>query len=192
MTPYITEILEKINNNPELLKTEYSKNYAISALMQYSFDRNLKFDLPEGEPPFKPDAAPLGMSPSNFYQQVKKLYVFTRKDISNVRREQLFIQFLEGLHPSEAKVCVAVKDQNLTSLYPNITGDLVAEAGLVKKEDIFRQPQTQTTQGSQGRQLVLNLSDTTVTKDLVGGKPPAEATAPTQVKRGRGRPRKNP
>lgn len=188
MTPYITEILEKINNNPELLKTEYSKNYAICTLMQYSFDKNLRFSLPEGEPPFKPDAAPLGMSPSNFYQQVKKLYVFTRTDISNVRREQLFIQFLEGLHPSEAKVCVAIKDQNLTSLYPNITGDLVAEAGLVKKEDIFRQPKAQTTQG---RQLVLNFSDETKTKDLVGGTPPAEVPAPTQVKRGPGRPRKN-
>lgn len=190
MTPYVTEILEKINNNPELLKTEYQKNFTICTIMQYSFDKNLKFILPEGEPPFKPDTAPIGMSPSNFYQQVKKLYVFTRKDISNVRREQLFIQFLEGLHPSEAKVCIAIKDQNLTSLYPNITGDLVAEAGLVKKEDIFRQPESKTS--SQGRQLVLNFNDETTTKDLVGGKPPAETPPAAPVKRGPGRPRKNP
>lgn len=188
MTPYVTEILAKINKTPELLKTEYQKNFTICTIMQYAYDKNLRFSLPPGEPPFTPDAAPLGMSPSNFYQQVKKLYIFTRKDISNVRREQLFIQFLEGLHPSEAKVCIAIKDQNLTSLYPNITGDLVAEAGLVKKEDIFRQ--LETTQGSQGRQLVLNLSDETVTKDIVGGKPPAETTQAIPQKRGPGRPRK--
>lgn len=191
MTPYITEILDKINKTPELLKTEYSKNYAICTIMQYAFDKNLKFSLPEGDPPFKPDEAPIGMSPANFYQQVKKLYVFTRKDISNIRREQLFIQLLEGLHPSEAKICIAIKDQNLTALYPNITGDLVAEAGLVKKEDIFRQPESKA-QATQGRQLVLNFSDSTVTKDLFGGKPPPEATQAAPVKRGPGRPRKNP
>lgn len=190
MTPYITEILDKINKTPELLKTEYAKNYAVCTIMQYAFDKNLKFSLPEGEPPFKPDSAPIGMSPANFYQQVKKLYVFNRIDIGNVRREQLFIQLLEGLHPSEAKICIAIKDQNLTSLYPNITGDLVADAGLVKKEDIFRHPQTQAT--TQGRQLVLNFSDSTVTKDLVGGKPPQETAQTASVKRGPGRPRKNP
>lgn len=189
MTPYITEILDKINENPSLLKSQYITNFAICTVMKYAFDKNLKFLLPEGTPPFTPDNAPLGMTPSNFYQSVKKLYIFTRTDITNVRREQLFIQFLEGIHPSEAKVCIAIKDQNLTSLYPNITGDLVADAGLVKKEDIFRQPETQTTQG---RKLVLNFSDETTTKDLVGGKPPAETSQTNPVKRKPGRPRKNP
>jgi hypothetical protein len=189
MTPYITEILAKINSNPSLIKTEYNKNFAICTLMQYAFDKNLKFKLPEGDPPFKPDEAPLGMSPSNFYQQVKKLYIFTRTDISNVRREQLFIQFLEGLHPSEAKVCIAIKDQDLTALYPNITGDIVADAGLVKTEDIFRRPQEKT-QATGGRNLVLDLSDETTTKDLFGGKPPQEVQAVVQEKRKPGRPRK--
>ena len=189
MTPYITEILEKINNNPALLTTEYQKNFSICTIMQYAFDKNLRFSLPEGEPPFKPDQAPMGMSPSNFYQNIKKLYIFRRTDISDIRREQLFIQFLEGIHPSEAKVCIAIKDQNLTSMYPNITDELVVQAGLVKKEDIFRQPKTTSTKG---RQLVLNLKDETVTKDLFGGKPPAEAPAAVQEKRKPGRPRKNP
>ena len=189
MTPYITEILTKINNDPSLLQSEYSKNFAICTLLQYSFDKNLKFLLPDGEPPFKPDAAPIGMSPSNFYQQVKKLYVFTRKDISNVRREQLFIQFLEGLHPSEAKVCIAIKDQDLTSLYPNITGDIVADAGLVKTEDIFRRTETKT-QATKGRNLVLDFSDETATKDLFGAKAPPEVQAVVPEKRKPGRPRK--
>ena len=189
MTPYITEILEKINNNPALLTTEYQKNFSICTIMQYAFDKNLRFSLPEGEPPFKPDQAPLGMSPSNFYQNIKKLYIFRRTDISDIRREQLFIQFLEGIHPSEAKVCIAIKDQNLTSLYPNITDELVVQAGLVKTEDIFRRPQEKT-QATGGRNLVLDLSDETTTKDLFGGKPPQEVQTVVQEKRKPGRPRK--
>jgi hypothetical protein len=33
---------------------------------------------------------------------------------------------LEGLHPKEAEVLLLIKDQNLTSKYPNITRESVA------------------------------------------------------------------
>lgn len=136
MTPFITEMLDEINRNPELLKTKYKDSYPIKTLLQYAFDKRLKMDLPEGTPPFKADPMPQGMSPANFYQQVKKLYIFTRKDLKSTRREILFIQLLEGLHPSEARVCVLVKDQSLTLDYPSITPDVVVDAGFVAKENV--------------------------------------------------------
>lgn len=138
MTPFITEILAEINTTPALLGTKHKDNTAVRMLLEYAFDASKKFVLPEGDPPFKPDAAPIGMSPANFYQQIRKLYIFTRVDLSSTRREALFIQMLESIHPSEAKVCLLIKDQNLTAEYPNITADLVAKEGIVQRADLFR------------------------------------------------------
>lgn len=47
--------------------------------------------------------------------------------LSNVRRETMFINLLEGLHPREAQILILTKDKKLTSLYP-FTFDLVREA----------------------------------------------------------------
>lgn len=191
MTPYITELLSAIDKNPELLNTQYKDNYAIKAVIQYAFDKTLKLMLPEGEPPYKKDDAPLGMAPANFYQQVKKLYVFTRSDLQPARREQLFVQLLEGLHPSEADICIMIKDQNLTTKYPNITADLVVKTGWVAEENIFRQSESKPA----GKALVVNLSDSATTKESFG-KPaePKETTVETgdtsTPKKGRGRPKK--
>lgn len=187
MAKYITELLDALNKNPELIKTpEYKDNFAIKTIAQYSYNPELKFKLPEGTPPYKPDAAPIGMSPANFYQQVKKLYIFTRTDITNVRREQLFIQLIEGLHPSEADVCVAIKDQKLTSLYPNLTNKLFADAGWVQLVEVEAKKDSK----SEGKSLVLNLSDSATTKESFGPAPAEPVAEEAPVKRGRGRPRK--
>lgn len=130
MTKYITEILTEINDDPKKVET-YKDSAALRILFEYSFDPAKKFDLPDGEPPYKPDAAPIGMSPANIYQELKKFYVFCRKDLTPVRRETLFIQLLENVHPSEAKLLLAVKEQNLSKLYPKITHKLVHGAGFI-------------------------------------------------------------
>lgn len=130
-TRYIPEILEEVNKDISALK-KYTDNIALKIMFQYAFIPEKKFDLPEGDPPFKPDAAPLGMTPSNFIQEIRRWYIFTReKVLPKVRKEQLFIQLLESVHPSEAKVLLAIKDQKLTSLYKNITSDVVSQYGFI-------------------------------------------------------------
>ena len=47
--------------------------------------------------------------------------------MSALRRETMFIQLLEGLHPEEAKIICLVKDKNLEDKY-NVTKDMVIEA----------------------------------------------------------------
>jgi hypothetical protein len=130
MTKYITEILTEINDDPKKVEM-YKTSAALRILFEYAFDPEKKFILPDGEPPYKLDAAPIGMSPANIYQELKKFYVFCRKDLTPVRRETLFIQLLENVHPSEAKLLLAVKEQNLTKLYPKITHKLVHGAGFI-------------------------------------------------------------
>lgn len=130
MTKYIPEILKEINENPELL-ANYKGDAALTIIFKYAFDPTQKFLLPEGTPPFKPDAAPIGMSPATFKQELKRLYVFCRQDITSLRRETLFVQLLENIHPSEAEVLLAIKDQSLTKIYKNITHELVYNNGFI-------------------------------------------------------------
>jgi len=133
-TKYITEILEEANKDIDNL-AKYRENAALKFLFQHAFIPEQKFMLPEGEPPFKQEAAPIGMTPANFTQEMKKLYVFTKaRDLSKIRREQLFIQLLESIHPSEAKVLLAVKDQKLNKLYKNITADVAADYGFIPRQ----------------------------------------------------------
>ena len=129
-TKYITEILKEINDDPKKIE-QYKENAALRILFEYTYDPAKKFILPDGDPPFKPDAAPIGMNPANIYQELKKFYVFCRKDLTPVRRETLFIQLLENVHPTEAALLLAVKDQNLSKLYPKITHKLVHGAGII-------------------------------------------------------------
>lgn len=135
MAKYIPEILEEVNSDPKSLE-KYKGNAALKLLFEHAFLKEKKFDLPEGDPPYKQDAAPIGMTPSNFTQEMRRLYIFTpAKELARVRKEALFIQLLETIHPSEAKVLLAVKDQKLNKLYKNVTSELVAEYGFIPKQE---------------------------------------------------------
>lgn len=126
VTKYITEILDDVNSDPSKI-VNYKDNGALRLILEHAFDPAKKFVLPEGEPPFKQDTAPQGMSPGNLHMEAKKLYIFCRADLTAVRRETLFIQLLENVHPTEAKMLLAVKDQKLTKMYPKITHKLVSD-----------------------------------------------------------------
>lgn len=134
MAKYLTEVLKEINDDVSLFQTTYKKTGnggPLGVLFFHAFTSQGKFILPDGEPPFKPDAAPLGMSQVRIIGEVKKFYLFCRQDLKPMKRETMFVQLLENIHPDEAKIMIAVKDQRLTDLYPNITRKVVADAGFI-------------------------------------------------------------
>lgn len=131
MQKYLPELLKEINEDPKKLET-LKGDSALTLLFQFAFDPAKKFLLPEGDPPFKPDAAPIGMSMGVLRQELKRFYVFCREDLPAVRREDLFIQLLEGVHPSEAELLLRVKDQTLQKTYKKITHQLVYDLGFVQ------------------------------------------------------------
>jgi len=137
MRKYVTQMLDAINADPKSIQ-QYKDDAALKIIFEYAFDPAKKMILPEGEPPFKPSAEPMGMTPTNLFSELRRMYVFCRADLKPIKRESLFISFLEGVHPDEAKMLIAIKDQKLTKLYPKITHKLVADAGMapapVKKE----------------------------------------------------------
>lgn len=142
MAKYITEVLKEINDNPSLLNTTYKRagdGGPLGKIFWCAFTSNGKFLLPEGEPPFKPSPEPMGMTPARFITEVRKFEYFFRPDFPSLKREQMFIQLLESVHPDEAKIAIAIKDQELSKLFPNITHEAVATAGYIphlSKEEV--------------------------------------------------------
>lgn len=130
MRKYVTQMLDEINADPKTME-QYKSDAALKIVLESAFDPAKKWILPDGEPPFKPAAEPLGMTPTNLFNEVRRFYVFCRADLKPLKRESLFISLLEGVHPEEAKMLIAVKDQKLTKLYPKITRKLVEGAGIV-------------------------------------------------------------
>ena len=150
MTKSISELLAEISENPDLLKTKYSGYAALQIVFTYAFLPEKKFLLPEGEPPYNRDTNPMGLSPTNFMNELRRLYIFSpERELAQTRREALFIQLLETIHPDDAKVLVAIKDQNLDELYPKVTKELLVEAGylpasvlLIEKEEEVKSGET--------------------------------------------------
>ena len=123
-------MLAEINENPKAIEN-YKQEFLLKVIFAHSFLPDYKLNLPEGEPPFKPAAEPMGMTPTNMFSEARRMYVFTRDDLSAIKRESLFISLLEGVHPDEAKILIAMKDQKLNKLYPKITHKLVSDAGII-------------------------------------------------------------
>ncbi len=67
---------------------------------------------------------------SSIRKEYQMFYNFVRggnDGLSSLRRETMFINILEGLHPKEAEILVLVKDKNLQSKY-KITKEIVSQA----------------------------------------------------------------
>jgi hypothetical protein len=131
MKQYLTEALKTINEDPSLV-SKYKDDFLFKVICAHAFLPNFKFILPEGEPPFKPADQPMGMTDTNLNVECKKFHsLFCNANLKALKREQLFIGLLEAIHPEEAKVLIAVKDQKLTKLYPKITWKLVSDVGII-------------------------------------------------------------
>jgi hypothetical protein len=67
---------------------------------------------------------------SSIRKEYQMFYNFVRggnSDLSSLRRETMFINILEGLHPKEAEILVLVKDKRLQTKY-KITKEIVSKA----------------------------------------------------------------
>ena len=169
---YVTVTMNKINENPDII-TQYSGDAVLKAVFDNAFDPELKWLLPEGAPPYKEAPEPMGMTPTNFFQEIRRFYIFRRADLAPVRIESLFIELLEGLHPEESKLLIAIKDQNLTTLYPNITADVALKGGFISEEVAKRfQPKSEEKRGRGRPKKVVSSSDETPQTPKKRGRPP--------------------
>ena len=117
--------LDRIN----LLRNHAVENMVVGHFLNYNFNPNIKFLLPEGTPPFKNEEKPAGMEDTTLEREFKRFYIWLdpNQQMTRMRREQLFIEMLGGLNIEEAKLVCIVKDKKLQEKYPSITEKLVRE-----------------------------------------------------------------
>ena len=130
----INEVLQKVSNaktKPEKVKLlkEYNTN-ALRSILIANFDESIVSLLPPGEVPYTPNDAPEGTEHTVLEKEYRKLYLFFKGGSSTLKqskREELFIQMLEGLSEGEAEVLVLIKDKKLGKRW-KITKAVVSEA----------------------------------------------------------------
>ena len=134
-TPLMSEILDKVakaktkEKKVELLR-EHNTD-ALRMVLKSSFDPNIEWDLPEGDVPYTPNEAPEGTEHNMLVHEARTLFHYIKggnPQLTTNRRENMFIQMLEGLHQSEAELVVAAKDKALHRKYKGLSANVVKEA----------------------------------------------------------------
>lgn len=155
--PFQHEILEVVcAQRTKAKKIELLQKYqndALISLFIWNYDDSVISLLPPGEVPYSSngDIAPGndtlsaaiekqvddkmvdavgGNQKTSLRKEYEKFYNFVKggnDSLSSIRRETMFIQLLEGLHPKEAQILCLVKDKRLTDKY-NLPFEVVKEA----------------------------------------------------------------
>ena len=132
--PFMSEILELVHKQrPKAKKVQVLKQYrddALTAVLIWNFDPSVTSALPDGDVPYTPNDVPEGTDHTSLRREWKNLYHFIKggnDELSGLRRESMFVQMLEGLHPKEADLICLVKDKRLTDKY-KVTYEQVKEA----------------------------------------------------------------
>ena len=127
------EVLQKVSNaKTKAQKVKLLEQYntpALRAILIANFDESVISMLPDGEVPYKKNEAPEDTEHTKLDHEYRKLYLFFKggANISQTRRETLFIQLLEGLHQGEAEVLCLVKDKKIGKRW-KITRQCVEQA----------------------------------------------------------------
>ena len=132
--PFIHEVLELVSKQrTKAKKIDLLREYrddALTAILIWNFDETVKSAMPEGQVPFKSNDVPVGTDHTSLRREWRQLYHFVKggnSSLSGLRRETMFIQMLEGLHPKEAEIVCLTKDKRLTEAY-KLSYDVVKEA----------------------------------------------------------------
>ena len=146
-TLLFSEILDKVHKaktKDQKVKILRDNNTdALRMVIKSSFDPQITWIIPSGNVPYKPNDVPAGTEHTTLSIESRKLWHFIKgadPSLNKTRREQLFIQVLEGLHKDEAKVLLDTKAKRLNNVYKGLTAAVVKEAfdwtdDFIKKEE---------------------------------------------------------
>ena len=134
-TPLLSEVLKKVHNAKtkdkkiEILRE--NDHESLRMVIKSSFDPNIEWLIPEGNVPFKENEAEEGTEHTVLRREAKKLYRFIKggdNTLPQFKREDIFIQLLEGLHKSEAQLVIDAKDKRLHQVYKGLSKEVVKDA----------------------------------------------------------------
>ena len=132
--PLQSEIMQAVSSaktkSSKIKILQENRSPALVALFVWNFDPSIESALPEGEVPYTPNDSPTVDSQCKLASQYRTLYNYVKggnDSLKTTRREALFIELLESLHPDEAELVCLVKDKDLGKKY-RITHNVVKEA----------------------------------------------------------------
>ena len=113
----------QIINDCAALKTEDEKvqhlqqyhSTALTTVLRFALDKRAVWLLPEGDPPYKPSDITFD-NEGMLYSEARRLYLFLEGGNSNLtqlRREMLFVGLLESIHPDDAKIILMAKNKKM-------------------------------------------------------------------------------
>jgi len=127
----VAEFLENVSKlkkkEDKIAALQSNDSYILRTILQGAFDPRIKWALPEGVPPYKVND--LVDQENVLIKDARKLVYFVEGGSANIKqlkRETLFIEFLESLAPADAKMILSMKDKKLP--WKGITPQLVNEA----------------------------------------------------------------
>ena len=153
----VLDLASKQKTKPKRIEAlKYYEHDSIKSILIWNFDESVKSLLPEGDVPYGDGEQQQifsgtlsdniareaaggesatgqdldGRNKTSLRREWTNLYNFVEggnNNINGMRREVIFINMLQGLHPKEAELLVKVKDKKLTELY-NISFDIVKAA----------------------------------------------------------------
>jgi hypothetical protein len=102
-------------------------HFVIKTILQGAFDSRVKWLLPEGTPPYKPND--LVDQENVLIHDARKLVHFIEggnPSLKQNKREFMFVEMLETVTPADAKLLCAIKEKKLP--WKGITAEIVNEA----------------------------------------------------------------
>ena len=140
MTKSLHEIFTEVDEVTSVVKKAQilkdNESDGLKIVLRGAFDNGIEWLIPDSKPPFHPNDAPAyDLAELQLVQEAKKIGRFATlngqptaqgKDLTKTRREQLFIQLLEGLHISEAEILLTMIGKKLK--YKGLTAKLSNKA----------------------------------------------------------------
>jgi hypothetical protein len=124
----ILEITSKKETKAEKIEVlRQHDGVTLRTILRGAFDPTIEWDLPEGDPPYKPCV--YDDMQGRLYQETRRLWMFLKgrkPELTKLKKEVLFIGLIESLDKDDAKLMLAVKDKKMP--YKGITYKLVQEA----------------------------------------------------------------
>ena len=125
---------KSINKKSEMLQERDS--IGLKAILRAAFDGSIQWLVPTSPPPYEPNEAPgWDLADDRLESAAEKLGQFVSvngqqtlqsQNMPQVRREAIFIQLLEALHPTEATILLAAVKGKMP--YKGLTKNLVDKA----------------------------------------------------------------
>ena len=127
----IYETLEKIDKLKEhkrkVDQLKEAGDFVVLTIIQGAYSKNVDLKMPAGSPPYETNegAEEKEVTKPNLGIMVRKVM---DTNIVQWKREKIFTEFLKSINPRDAELVIAMKDKDLTSVFPTINKELAQEA----------------------------------------------------------------